>query len=413
MAQDTDRKRKADVLGRWETSSKLGRGSLSGWTVCPLCPTNRQKKYALGRGISAHLHAVHTPWKIKNEKQKPSKRQRAGANQGEEESRIVLVGEGEPETQTWNPTPQEEHAWAQQVLEITGQLEKDNDAKSMLDRTGKPTQSYRESLPPLLQAAADGNIQQLQRMVNEATSQDELSKLLSMRDRNGSIPEHWAAGGGYVECLKFLLESRDKLSKGPTDSTAEEWKHDQPKKLRRRDGKTCLHYAARNGKLECIRYLVEERSHAVDVRSGDGTTPLHMACFGAFPKVVQYFIDKGADIHAVNDWLCSAAHWTAMSQSQSRDDLDALCQLLCTSGVSFVVSQKQGHSALHKAAQKQNRIVAEWMNKSVADGGPGLTETERIDASKPDNGGHRPSEIWSSAAGEAAFATWIKQNFEK
>jgi hypothetical protein len=124
-----------------------------------------------------------------------------------------------------------------------------------------------------------------------------------------------------------------------------------------------------------------------------------MACFGAYPKAVQYLIDKGANIHAVNDWLCSAAHWTSMSQSQRHDDLLALCQLLCSLGVSFVVTQKQGHSALHKAAQKQNRTVAEWMNKSVADGGPGLTETERLQASKADNGGHRPSEIWSQCWG--------------
>ena len=73
--------------------------------------------------------------------------------------------------------------------------------------------------------------------------------------------------------------------------------------VRRRDGRTCLRYAARNGKVECLRYLLEEREHSVDSRSEDGTMPLHLACFGACPYAVQYLIDKGADILAKNDSL--------------------------------------------------------------------------------------------------------------
>lgn len=404
MNQDTERKRKADVLGRWETSSKLGRGSLSGWTTCPLCPTNRKKQYALGRGISAHLHAVHAPWKIKKEKSKSLKRPRTNA-------------EGKDSTQATsderNPTTQEEEEWSTRVAEITAELERDHRGKLGTDRTGKVSKSYRESLPAFLQAAADGDIVLLQSMLEHASqTKGDLAELLSTRDRNGSTPEHWAAGGGHIDCLKILLESREKVSNGtatPPDPTTEAHAN---KRLRRRDGKTSLHYAARNGKLECMRYLVEDRHHSVDSRSGDGSTPLHLACFGAYPQAVQYLIDKGADIHAINDWSCSTAHWTAMSQSQDADAIVAICTLLHKAGVSFVVAQKQGHSPLHKAAQKQNQIVARWLSKSIECGGPGLTQQERRMASKPDNGGHRPSEIWLSAGGEASFASWIAEVFE-
>lgn len=44
------------------TSSTRGRGSLSGWTLCPLCEKYSNKKYALGRGIANHLQDIHTPW---------------------------------------------------------------------------------------------------------------------------------------------------------------------------------------------------------------------------------------------------------------------------------------------------------------------------------------------------------------
>jgi hypothetical protein len=101
-----------------------------------------------------------------------------------------------------------------------------------------------------------------------------------------------------------------------------------------------------------------------------------------------------------------------MSQSQDADAMVAICQLLHKAGVSFVVAQKQGHSPLHKAAQKQNQIVAKWLSKSIECGGPGLTPAERSKASKPDNGGHRPSDIWLSAGGESSFASWINEAFE-
>jgi hypothetical protein len=399
-SNDGQHKRKADVLGRLDSSSTLGRGSLSGWTNCPLCDPKRKKQYALGRGISAHLLAVHTPWK-KKERRKQSKKQRQNS---EDEQQKDQQEEG------WVPTAKEEDKWAQRVAELTAKLEHEYQSKPGVDRGGKPSKSYRESLQPFMQAAADGKPEELQRMIGEAEEKGELARLLLARDRNGSTPEHWAAGGGHLECLKMLLKKRDRLPK--VDSAITSDKEVQKKKLRRRDGKTCMHYAARNGQIECIRYLVEQRSDPVDARSGDGTTPLHMACFGASSAVVQYLVKHGADIRAVNEWSCSAAHWLAMSQSKDGEAVCSLSRVLLQAGIPFVAVQKQGHSALHKAAQKLNRHVIEWMAKTKVEGGAGLTKMERQHASKPDNGGHRPSDIWSSAGGDTAFAAWIKHQFE-
>jgi len=49
-------KKKNDVLGRLDVGSKAGRGSESGWTLCPLCQEVSKKRFAMGRGIAAHLH---------------------------------------------------------------------------------------------------------------------------------------------------------------------------------------------------------------------------------------------------------------------------------------------------------------------------------------------------------------------
>ena len=46
--------------GRTTTTQKdMGRGATAGWVKCPLCPPRRMKRYARGRGLTAHLEAVH------------------------------------------------------------------------------------------------------------------------------------------------------------------------------------------------------------------------------------------------------------------------------------------------------------------------------------------------------------------
>jgi hypothetical protein len=411
-------KRKADVLSRVAegTTSTTGRGAVSGWTTCPLCGRHSQKLFALGRGITAHLHAVHTPWNPGSIEHK--KRRRLIQRQEAERKRNNNLSTPKSSIETprpWDPTENEQEEWAQRVLQIAAKLEEKvkssgiiDCVKRCLDRNGKQSQSYRESLPPFLQAAADGDLTQLQSIVekckNSSTEKDSdaLRKLLDTRDRNGSNALHWASGGGHLACLKFLLKVRDSQPKESKDSAT---------RIRRRDGKTCVHYAARNGHLNCIQYLLQ-KGHYVDETSGDGTTPLHMACYGGHAHVVEFLIANGANVHETNEWGCGCAHWAGMTQSKSCDDVRALCQVLKTKEVSFHIPQKQGHSPLHKASQRQNRHVIEWMAEAADQGGAGLSPLERRQASEADFGGHRPSEIWRSLGGDESFAEWMKRNFE-
>lgn len=411
------RKRKADVLSRVAegTTSTKGRGAVSGWTTCPLCARHSLKRFALGRGISAHLHAVHTPWKPGSVEQKKRRRllQRQEAEMKRNNS--LLSQAREEASLMWDPTPQEEEQWAQRVLQIAAELEeqvKSNSSRDCvkpgIDRNGKQSQSYRQSLAPFLQAAADGDLTQLQAYANKCMNgpsekqNDALRKLLDQKDRNGSIAEHWAAGGGHLACLEFLLKLRDSLPRLSKES---------PTKIRRRDGKTCLHYAARNGHSDCIQYLLQ-MGHRVDERSGDGTTPLHMACYGGHVNAVQFLIKAGANVHATNEWGCGSAHWVGMTKSSSSNDVRTLCQVLKAANVSFFIPQKQGHSPLHKAAQRQNRHVIEWLADADNEVGAGLSPEERKRAGEADFGGHRPSEIWLSLGGEESFAAWMKHTFE-
>ena len=304
------------------------------------------------------------------------------------------------------------------------------------DRSGNICKSYRESLPPFLAAAADGDIDDLVKCINDHDKKSNMNtpenkvghikSLISCLDRNGSSAEHWASGGGHVECLKYLLELSDMVKDSEQQTNNEDVRSsksdkstssDGKKIRRRRDGKTSLHYAARNGHISCID-LIMTRSDApsIDTASGDGTTPLHLACYGGHVSTVRHLIEKyKANVHAVNEWSCGAAHWAAMSLGNAgMDTVIELCNYLkedCS--VDFTSKQKQGHTPLHKAAAKKNQVVIEWLagkSMNCNDDNCWFSENDMMLMGQPDNGGNKPSDIWLSVGGDAAFAQWMKDN---
>ena len=266
-ADDNSRKRKADALGRLNAGQSdekkgtiktvlRGRGSIDGYVSCPLCEKFSKKKYARGRGLSNHIIQIHTPWKptkmsLKIARRREEERQRQ-CNNGRQQKKQKVVLDEESKLVERIPTRQEREAWDEKVLEIIASVENDSRGEndidnraSGVDRSGNQVSSYRQSLPLFLKAAADGDLDKLQKMVAEEEKKD-INTLLETKDRHSSQAEHWAAGGGHLECLKFLLDKRSQHCCSNNDSKAS-----QKLKLRRRDGKTCLHYAARNGHLVC------------------------------------------------------------------------------------------------------------------------------------------------------------------
>ena len=426
-----NRKRKADAISRLAASTTValdpssdlastGRGSASGWTHCPLCLPYSKKMFALGRGIASHLHSVHTPWNPgKNElKKRRREKMRSDAmnrkNEGGE--RQVLGKDNAQKPDKWEPTEEEVEQWETQVVKLVKELEdtaatfhvEDDKIKCKIlgpgvDRVGNKASSYRTSLPPFLKAAADGDLKHLKQMVEESK---DVVGLLNTRDRHLSVAEHWAAGGGHLDCLEYLVQLRKTHALDNNKSGSDS----QSTRIRRRDGKTSLHYAARNGHVHCIDYLLRENIYAVDELSGESTTPLHLACFGGQLEAAQFLYMNGANVAACNEWGCSAAHWAAMTKCTDEVTVRALCDWLQDRNVSFEQQQKQGHSALHKAAQRKNRILIEWMAGEKANGGAGLTQKKKNLAGSPDIGGHRPSDIWLSVGGEPTVAEWMRKD---
>jgi ankyrin repeat protein len=123
----------------------------------------------------------------------------------------------------------------------------------------------------------------------------------------------------------------------------------------RADGKTPLHWAARNGHVSVIMCLVTEHGVPVDVPMKDGSTPLHMACFGGHVAAAACLVDLGADLCVLNDWRCGCAHFAAMGGHVPLGDW------LWRRGITWDGVQKEGHTPFHKAAAKHNLNFLEFM----------------------------------------------------
>jgi len=381
------------------------------------------------------------------------------------------------------------------------------------DRDGNQAKSYKESLPPFIKAASEGNfsflkqcVERCRQLQNKAAEYkiventmnltqeqyDELRQLIEARDRNGSLAEHWAAGGGYLDCLRYIFELRSNIASNSKslssasklstslhgrDSAAPS---NHKKKYGRRDGKTCLHYAARNGHNHIIDYLMlnnqdslfdckiqnnkdtiqsenkpnhKYSSNHIDVKSGDGSTPLHLACYGGHTETIRHLISKyKANIFELNDWGCGIGHWISMTIQKDVDKIidsldyikecisvdddddddnnnsknlnnlgnktidmndinDNTGNLDVMNTATFTIfgkAQKQGHSAVHKAAQKLNRFVIEWIAKEAKDN----WSLEQIKlAGEADVGGNIPSQIWVAMGGEVKIAQWMNSEY--
>lgn len=464
---------------------------IAGWTPCPLCcsplssssavltstnttrilseetiralissipdtTTKSLKLFSHGRGLAAHLHAVHTPWKpgkaeiklckaLQRRRQNENMRRcslRGSATSNNEDAdsddqercrkrqRLDHDDSTITLTTSWQPTEEEIKRWNEQVVDIVALTEVEAKRKKhpttntkipihtasmqrKCGRNGEEHQSYRDSLPPFIAAAANGDLNTLQQLV-ENNRNDEINNhiqsLLCLEDRNGSTAEHWAAGGGHIKCIQYLWELGDRIreeDKDEADNSSTNTNRDKKVRCRRRDGKTALHYASRNGKNEMIDLiLAQKNAPSVNVVSGDGTTPLMMACYGGHVSTVKHLIQTHhADPLALNEWNCGTAHFAAMSLGkEGTDAVIELCKYLkhdCK--VDFTWRQKQGHTPLHKAAQRKNRHVIEWLANETK------STTRDMEAlGEPDDGGNLPSSLWMSMGGDKDFADWMK-----
>ena len=274
-----------------------GRGSLSGYVRCSLCNVKSRKMYAYGRGFTAHLAAIH---------------------------------------------PNEDHVQA--VLDSRATL-----TAPGMDKQGNKAISYMETLPPACLAAKNGKLDILKLMDSSSISVE--------RDKFGANALDWAAGGGHLDCVEYLV---------PIMPLSEYNK--QP--IKRRDGKSCLHWGCRNGNIETTKYLLHHLYKTplalATLGTGDGTTPLQLAAFGGNINILHYlYINYGPNanikenivpnlFHHNNTWGCYPEHFACMSPTCTSELLHFFVEIIYNNnfflaGKAFFLSvNTEGMTPVHK-----------------------------------------------------------------
>jgi ankyrin repeat protein len=129
----------------------------------------------------------------------------------------------------------------------------------------------------LLEAAGRGDVEEVKRMLIRVDP--------NTRDICGRAPLHYAAREGRVEVIKLLLE------RGAYPNA---WDNCD---------KTPLHYAAERGDVEIVRLLLEKGAYP-NARDYRGRTPLHEAAKNGHVDIVRLLLEHGANPNALTfaDW---------------------------------------------------------------------------------------------------------------
>lgn len=194
----------------------------------------------------------------------------------------------------------------------------------------------------VFESCRTGNLQELQRFILGNRQVD----VNAMFDAKGATMLHWAAGYGKLNVVKFLVDQCKcdvLIGQRGTRSFA---------------GRTALHWAARKGHVDVVRFLVETSTpELLNATTNDGTTAFAWACWQGHLDVMKYLKEKGCCVHSKNSFGCNAVLWCA----QGCGNLESMKFLSAIDGMDMTLVNTNGHGSLHKAAQRGQDDVVKWL----------------------------------------------------
>ena len=166
----------------------------------------------------------------------------------------------------------------------------------------------------------------------------------AVRDRHGLTALQWAAGGGYLDVVEYLLEEG---RGGDVD-------------VRSKDGRTALMWSCRNGALQVAERLVGAGANPKAV-SKKGVSCLHWAVWGQQPELAGWLLSPphSLELEGRSEAGCNAAVWAAASGGLG------IAQWLHQQGADFNALNHWGHGVVNKAAWHNHLDLLRWMFATV------------------------------------------------
>ncbi|KAB5560309.1 ankyrin repeat-containing domain protein [Coniochaeta sp. 2T2.1] len=166
------------------------------------------------------------------------------------------------------------------------------------------------------------------------------------QDDSGWTVLHWATMGGYAELAKFLLSHTTGLE--------------------RTHRNRALALAAEAGSVDIIRMLLDGDDNGtgddraeVDWRDQEGSTPMTFSIPLGYEEAVSVFLERGADVNALDNFDNAPLHWAIAHLSMTR--------LLLENGADVNAKNDKGSTALHWAVQERQEEVVQVLIEAGAD----------------------------------------------
>ena len=193
-------------------------------------------------------------------------------------------------------------------------------------------------------------------------------------DRKGASPVMWAAGGGHLEIVRYLVET---CGCDPN----------QPQRGKRSfSGRTSLHWAARNGHLPVVKYLVLDCQVDIEASTIDGTTAFGWSTWQGHIEVMDFLYENGGSIHSINSFGCNAVLWAAQGKGDAR-----IMEWLQAKGCDMTSVNNNGHGVFHKAAQRGHVQMCTWFFQNYIDSERDVSRVLRLIG--PDTEGYCGSDL--------------------
>jgi len=165
--------------------------------------------------------------------------------------------------------------------------------KALLKAGARADETNAEGETALMIVARTGNIESARLLLSHGAKVD------AKEQWGGQTALMWAAAQKQPEMVKFLISHGAKVNER---GTVRDWQRrvtaeGRPKNMNH-GGFTPLLYAAREGYVECAKYLIKAKAD-INLPDPDGTTPLILALMNMRFDMAAYLVQAGAD---VNKW---------------------------------------------------------------------------------------------------------------
>ncbi|XP_039128555.1 E3 ubiquitin-protein ligase XB3-like [Dioscorea cayenensis subsp. rotundata] len=156
----------------------------------------------------------------------------------------------------------------------------------ILERSVNPDLLNRHKQTPLMLAAMHGKLACVQRLLQAGAN------ILMFDSLHGRTCLHFAAYYGHYDCLQAILDAAH------STPVADSWGFARFVNVRDGNGATPLHLASRHKRPECVHILLDNGALVCASTGGygcPGSTPLHLAARGGSLDCVRALLAWGAD----------------------------------------------------------------------------------------------------------------------